>query len=62
MVSCAWMWVIHYLAHRLNLMVFGCAVLLGVGGSAILVTSLSMTADLIGENTVRLVEIFATCA
>nr|XP_032829644.1 LOW QUALITY PROTEIN: major facilitator superfamily domain-containing protein 12-like [Petromyzon marinus] len=31
--------------------VYGAAVLLGVGGSTILVTSLSMTADLIGPNT-----------
>lgn len=31
---------------------FGPAILLGAGGSTILVTSLSMTADLIGEHTV----------
>lgn len=34
--------------------VFGIAILLGSGGSMALVTSLSMTADLINQNTVSL--------
>ncbi|XP_035667594.1 major facilitator superfamily domain-containing protein 12-like isoform X1 [Branchiostoma floridae] len=43
--ACDWMWV-----PNIGLQVYGAAVLLGVGGSTVLVTSLSMTADLIGEN------------
>ena len=34
-------------------LVYGAAILSGIGGSTMLVTSLAMTADLIGENTVR---------
>ncbi|CAH1254145.1 MFSD12 [Branchiostoma lanceolatum] len=43
--ACDWMWM-----PNIGLQVYGAAVLLGVGGSTVLVTSLSMTADLIGEN------------
>ena len=50
--SCIWFWCLQYLEQRLTVMVFGPAVLLGAGGSTILVTSLSMTADLIGDHTV----------
>ncbi|CAH1778048.1 unnamed protein product [Owenia fusiformis] len=40
-----------FLQKQVNLIVFAPAAFLGAGGSIILVTSLSMTADLIGENT-----------
>ncbi|XP_007440721.1 major facilitator superfamily domain-containing protein 12 [Python bivittatus] len=39
------------LAEQLGIEVYGAAVLLGVGSATILVTSLSMTADLIGTHT-----------
>ncbi|XP_058019336.1 major facilitator superfamily domain-containing protein 12 isoform X2 [Ahaetulla prasina] len=39
------------IAERLNVEVYGAAVLLGAGSATILVTSLSMTADLIGPHT-----------
>ncbi|ELU08281.1 hypothetical protein CAPTEDRAFT_96409 [Capitella teleta] len=51
-VSCVCFWCLQYLsAHLETILVFGPAILLGAGGSTILVTSLSMTADLIGEHT-----------
>ncbi len=49
--SCVWMW---FLTQNTAMQVFGAAVLLGIGTSTILITSLAMTADLIGENTVNL--------
>ncbi|XP_062814964.1 major facilitator superfamily domain-containing protein 12 [Anolis carolinensis] len=39
------------LADRIGVEIYGAAVLLGAGSATILVTSLSMTADLIGSNT-----------
>ncbi|KAK1152570.1 major facilitator superfamily domain-containing protein 12 [Acipenser oxyrinchus oxyrinchus] len=42
-------WVL--LDHKMGKSVYGAAVLLGAGSATILVTSLSMTADLIGRNT-----------
>ncbi|CAI5799111.1 Hypothetical predicted protein [Podarcis lilfordi] len=39
------------LAERIGVEIYGAAVLLGTGSATILVTSLSMTADLIGSNT-----------
>ncbi|KAM8925254.1 major facilitator superfamily domain-containing protein 12 isoform 2-T2 [Lycaon pictus] len=42
------------LADRLGMAVYAAAVLLGAGCATILVTSLAMTADLIGPHTVRL--------
>ena len=45
--GCDWLWV-NDIGHQ----VYGAAVLLGAGGSTVLVSSLSMTADLIGQNTV----------
>lgn len=45
--ACDWI-----LAGNLGKQVFGVAILLGAGGSMALVTSLSMTADLINQNTV----------
>lgn len=42
------------LADRLGMAVYAAAVLLGTGCATILVTSLAMTADLIGPHTVRL--------
>lgn len=41
------------LADRLGVAVYVAAVLLGMGCATILVTSLAMTADLIGPHTVR---------
>ncbi|XP_031554631.1 major facilitator superfamily domain-containing protein 12-like isoform X2 [Actinia tenebrosa] len=43
---CIWMW---FLPPR-NAQVYGVSVLIGVGGSTLLVTALTMLADLIGEN------------
>ncbi|CAH1795900.1 unnamed protein product [Owenia fusiformis] len=45
--SCVGFW---FIRTQFNLIVFAPAVFLGAGGSTILVTSLSMTSDLIGEN------------
>lgn len=42
------------LADGLGMAVYAAAVLLGTGCATILVTSLAMTADLIGPHTVRL--------
>ncbi|KFW86029.1 Major facilitator superfamily domain-containing protein 12, partial [Phalacrocorax carbo] len=42
------------LARHMGAEIYGAAVLLGAGSATILVTSLSMTADLIGTNTVHL--------
>lgn len=42
------------LADTLGVAVYAAAVLLGAGCATILVTSLAMTADLIGPHTVRL--------
>ncbi|XP_074649966.1 major facilitator superfamily domain-containing protein 12-like [Tubulanus polymorphus] len=47
--ACIWFYFISL--YRLELQIFGAAVLLGSGCSTILITSLSMTADLINENT-----------
>ncbi len=41
--------------------IYGAAVLLGAGSATILVMSLSMTATLIGEQTVSGAELTATC-
>lgn len=48
--ACVWM---YFLTESTSKQTYGAAVLLGIGGSTMLVTSLSMTADMIGENTVR---------
>ena len=48
--GCLWF----YFMPKNNLMIYGAAVCSGIGGSTMLVTSLAMTADLIGENTVSL--------
>lgn len=42
------------LSREMGAEIYGVAVLLGAGSATILVTSLSMTADLIGTNTVCL--------
>ena len=47
--SCVWFYL---LKQETSNETYGAAVLLGIGGSTMLVTSLAMTADLIGENTV----------
>ncbi|RUS80621.1 hypothetical protein EGW08_011631 [Elysia chlorotica] len=44
--SCVWMYFIEAKSNQ----VFGCAVLMGCAGSLMLITSLSMTSDLIGSN------------
>lgn len=41
------------LTRTMGAEIYGAAALLGAGSATILVTSLSMTADLIGTNTVR---------
>ncbi|XP_046543115.1 major facilitator superfamily domain-containing protein 12-like isoform X1 [Haliotis rubra] len=46
--SCVW---IHFITSASAMQVFGVAVLMGVGGTTMLITSLAMTADLIGNNT-----------
>ena len=47
--SCCWMW---FLSKHNGLLVIGSSILLGAGCSTILVTSLSITADLIGIHSV----------
>lgn len=47
--GCSWMW---FLPAKHPQQMFGAAAFLGVGTSTILVTSLAMTADLIGKNVV----------
>ena len=47
--SCVWF---YFLKQETSNETYGAAVLLGIGGSTMLVTSLAMTSDLIGENTV----------
>ncbi|ESP00677.1 hypothetical protein LOTGIDRAFT_177990 [Lottia gigantea] len=46
--SCVWF---YFISENQANLVYGAAVLLGIGGSTMLITSLAMTADLIGENT-----------
>lgn len=46
--ACLWMW---FLGESNRMQVFGAAVFMGAGSSTLLVTSLSMVADLIGVNT-----------
>ncbi|XP_071086621.1 major facilitator superfamily domain-containing protein 12-like isoform X1 [Haliotis cracherodii] len=46
--SCVW---IHFITSSSTMQVFGAAVLMGIGGTTMLITSLAMTADLIGDNT-----------
>ncbi|GFO01548.1 major facilitator superfamily domain-containing protein 12-like, partial [Plakobranchus ocellatus] len=46
--SCVWM----YFVPEKSSQVYGCAVLMGCAGSLLLITSLSMTSDLIGSNVV----------
>ncbi|XP_069137806.1 LOW QUALITY PROTEIN: major facilitator superfamily domain-containing protein 12-like [Argopecten irradians] len=46
--ACVW---IYFLKESSKQYCYGAAVLLGIGGSTMLVTSLAMTSDLIGENT-----------
>lgn len=47
--SCIWLWFLH---DRNKKQVFGAAIFMGSGSATLLVTSLSMVADLIGEHTV----------
>ena len=49
MCSCLWMW---FITEESAFQVIGAAVLLGIGTSAIYVTSLAIIADLIGERSV----------
>lgn len=46
--ACVW---IYFLNESSNKYCYGAAALLGIGGSTMLITSLAMTSDLIGENT-----------
>lgn len=46
--SCIWLWFLH---DRNKMQVFGAAIFMGSGSATLLVTSLSMVADLIGEHT-----------
>lgn len=48
-IHSTWMWFIKKYDYTAT---YGAAVLLGVGGSTLLVTALTMLADLIGENVV----------
>lgn len=43
-----WMW---FIPPR-NAQIYGASVLIGIGGSTLLVTALTMLADLIGDNVV----------
>ena len=48
----AWM---HWIGEKDYISAYGASALLGVGGSTLLVTALTMLADLIGENVVNVV-------
>ena len=50
MGACAWFWFMG--SGNGNKQVYGAAILSGIGGSTMLVTSLAMCADLIKHNTV----------
>ena len=47
-----WFYTLENLAYNGRLEVFGGAVLLGMGGSTLLINSLAMISEMIGENTV----------
>ena len=49
MIYSVWMW---FLKKHQLLQAYGAAVVLGIGGSTLLVTALTMLADLIGDNVV----------
>ena len=49
LINSAWMW---FIEKGQLTATYGVAVLLGIGGSTLLVTALTMLADLIGENVV----------
>lgn len=51
--ACLWMW---FLGESNRMQVFGVAIFMGAGSSTLLVTSLSMVADLIGVNTVIILQ------
>jgi len=49
--GCAWLWTITYF-NTASLQVIGPAVLIGIGGSVLIVTSLAMGTELIGPHAV----------
>ncbi len=49
--GCTWLWFLHVGIHQPSWQIYGASVLLGAGGSTLLVTSLAFTSDLIAHNT-----------
>jgi len=52
--GCAWLWTITFF-NTPALQVIGSAVLIGIGGAILIVASLAMGTDLIGQHSVSLV-------
>lgn len=51
-VCSSWLWVLGGLPIDERQQIYGASILLGIGCSMLLVTSLAMTAELVGDNTV----------
>lgn len=51
-INSAWLWVLGGLPMNQRQEIYGASILLGLGCSTLLVTSLAMTAELVGDNTV----------
>ena len=51
--GCAWLWTITFF-HTAPMQVIGPAILIGIGGAILIVTSLAMATDLIGAHAVSL--------
>jgi len=53
-VGCMWLWLITFVhtAHTAHYQVIGPAILIGIGGSVLIVTALAMGTELIGPHTV----------
>ena len=49
--GCVWLWLITFF-DRAHLQVIGAAMLIGIGGSVLIVTALAMGTELIGPHTV----------
>ena len=52
-LSCScWLWILGGLPSSQRHQIYGASIVLGLGCSTLLVTSLAMTAELVGDNTV----------
>ncbi|XP_054167887.1 major facilitator superfamily domain-containing protein 12-like [Oppia nitens] len=57
--SCVWMWIGNDSAAYKSWQVYGVSAFIGIGGTALLIASLSLTSDLIGSNTATGAFVFA---